>query len=338
MNTVIEVNHLVKDFKVLPETSTFKGKLLRSFTRKHEIKRAVDDISFEILQGEFIGYIGPNGAGKSTTIKILCGILHPTQGFATVMGRKPYENSRLNSKNIGVLFGQKTQLWWDLPIKETLRLHRELYSISKNDYQAQLKLLNEMLELEEFEDKPVRQLSLGQRMRGELAAAVLHKPSILILDEPTIGMDIIVKERIRKFLVDINKREGTTIILTTHDLGEIEKTCDRTIIINHGSKVFDGNLGNLKNSSNADSTVTIKIEDNLPEYLRNKIRNLRISTNDSSKISFSINRKYNENELLSEIFNNCTILDMTITEPSIDEIIRDLFEKGGQNEQLLVHN
>lgn len=167
MNTVIEVSHLVKEFKVLPETSSFRGKLLRSLTSKHEITRAVDDISFNIRQGEFIGYIGPNGAGKSTTIKILCGILHPTHGYATVMGIKPYENSQLNSKNIGVIFGQKTQLWWDLPIKETLNLHRELYSISKSDYQAQLKILNDILDLEEFEKKPVRQLSLGQRMRGE---------------------------------------------------------------------------------------------------------------------------------------------------------------------------
>ena len=231
---MIRVENLTKEFKINKKYPGFKGAIKSFFSTEHITKRAVDDISFEINDGEIVGYIGANGAGKSTTIKMMTGILTPTSGKVTVNGITPYENREKNAKNIGVVFGQKTQLWWDLPISETFSLLKDIYDISDNDFEERMNFFKKVLGLEEFFLNPVRTLSLGQRMRADLAAALIHNPQVIYLDEPTIGLDVVVKESVRKAIKEINKKYGTTIILTTHDLNDIEELCNRIIILNKG--------------------------------------------------------------------------------------------------------
>jgi ABC-2 type transport system ATP-binding protein len=214
---------------------------LRSLaSRDYEVIRAVDDVSFDIGAGELVGYLGPNGAGKSTTIKMLTGILTPTSGRVSVAGVDPSRSRKANARNIGVVFGQRSQLWWDLPLRESFRAVRDLYGVSVADgdrFQAELV---ELLDMTDFLDAPVRQLSLGQRMRGDLAAAMLYRPELLYLDEPTVGLDVVAKQRIREFVGHINAERGTTVILTTHDLEDVEKLCRRIILIDHGRVLYDG--------------------------------------------------------------------------------------------------
>ena len=243
---MIRVENLTKEFKINKKYPGFKGAIKSFFSTEYITKRAVDDISFEINDGEIVGYIGANGAGKSTTIKMMTGILTPTNGIVTVNGIVPYENREKNAKNIGVVFGQKTQLWWDLPISETFSLLKDIYDISDNDFEERMNFLKKVLGLEEFFLNPVRTLSLGQRMRADLAAALIHNPKVIYLDEPTIGLDVVVKESVRKAIKEINKKYGTTIILTTHDLNDIEELCSRIIIIDKGKKIYDGEIEGVK--------------------------------------------------------------------------------------------
>jgi len=216
------------------------------FKREYTTLNAVDNVSFAIEQGEIIGYIGSNGAGKSTTIKMMTGILTPTDGTILVDGRVPYENRIENAKNIGVVFGQKTQLWWDLPLGETYGILKEIYQVPDEMYLKQMEYFNEVLGLNEFMDKQVRTLSLGQRMRADLAASMLHNPKIIYLDEPTIGLDVVVKEKIRKAIKELNKTYGTTIILTTHDMSDIEELSTRILIIDKGRIIYDGNIEKIR--------------------------------------------------------------------------------------------
>lgn len=264
---MIHCSNLTKDYKSFKKTGWLK--LRRS--KSAEVFRAVDNITFDIGAGEVVGYIGPNGAGKSTTIKMMCGILTPTSGELTVNGLVPYKNRQKNARQIGVIFGQKSQLWWDLPITSSLKLYQKMYEIPDDVYHERYMQLCDMLELDEFADRPVRTLSLGQRMRGELAAAVLHRPPVLILDEPTIGMDVVVKERIRAFLKALNSAYSTTILLTTHDMTDIEKVCARAIMINKGRKLFDGTLEALRQNSRSDSRVTVRLEKAVPPALEEEV-------------------------------------------------------------------
>lgn len=206
----------------------------------------MDQISFEIEKGEIVGYIGANGAGKSTIIKKMTGILTPTSGQVTVDGSIPYENRQKNAMDIGVVFGQRTQLWWDLPLTETFSLPKEIYDVSDEVFNERMEFLNEILELKPFLLSLVRTLSLGQRMRADIAAALIHNPKVIYLDEPTIGLDVIVKENVRRAIKEINQKYGTTIILTTHDLSDIEELCQRIIIIDEGKKIYDGSLEEIK--------------------------------------------------------------------------------------------
>ncbi|GAA3548545.1 hypothetical protein GCM10022419_031030 [Nonomuraea rosea] len=217
----------------------------RSFKVKKRIVHAVNDLSFTVTPGEFVGYLGPNGAGKSTTIKMLCGILTPTSGKVRVAGLDPSRKRTTLARRIGVVFGQRTTLWWDLPLTDSFELIRHLYKVDRTDFRSRLRELTETLELGEFLRTPVRQLSLGQRMRGDLAAALLHAPDVLVLDEPTIGLDVVSKASIRGFLRRVNAEQGTTVLLTTHDLGDIERLCRRVMLIDHGRLAFDGTLDDL---------------------------------------------------------------------------------------------
>jgi len=228
---LINVTNLVKEFKTYDRRGGLSGALLDLVHREYKTLRAVDDVSFQIGAGEMVGYIGANGAGKSTTLKILCGILFPTSGEVTVDGRVPWKDREAHVQRIGAVFGQRSQLWWDLAAGESLRLIGKIYGVSETDVDARMKEFNAVLELDPFLKMPVRKLSLGQKMRCELAAALIHAPPILFLDEPTIGLDVVAKQSIREFLRKINRERGVTMILTTHDLREIEELCQRVLII-----------------------------------------------------------------------------------------------------------
>lgn len=319
---MIHCSNLTKDYKSFKKTGWLK--LRRS--KSAEVFRAVDNITFDIGAGEVVGYIGPNGAGKSTTIKMMCGILTPTSGELTVNGLVPYKNRQKNARQIGVIFGQKSQLRWDLPITSSLKLYQKMYEIPDDVYHERYMQLCDMLELDEFADRPVRTLSLGQRMRGELAAAVLHRPPVLILDEPTIGMDVVVKERIRAFLKELNRAYGTTILLTTHDMTDIEKVCARAIMINKGKKLFDGTLEALRQNSQSDSRVTVRLEKAVPPAVEARLRGLEKP--EAGTYIFRLSHTDEENRLLSEVLENNRVLDMYIAEPTLEEEVARYLGKG----------
>ena len=243
---MIQVKNLEKHFKKTIKQPGLMGSVKSLFRPQTEIVRAVDDISFHVDKGEILGFIGANGAGKSTVIKILTGILTPTGGSCMINGQDPRKNRKRYVKEIGVVFGQRTQLWWDLPLGETYTVLKEIYEIDDARYKKQMAFLDDVLELQSFIKTPVRTLSLGQRMRADIAASLLHNPKVLFLDEPTIGLDVVVKDNIRKAITYINREEGTTVILTTHDLDDISTLCKRIVMIDHGKKVYDGSLYDLK--------------------------------------------------------------------------------------------
>ncbi|MBQ8903328.1 MAG: ATP-binding cassette domain-containing protein, partial [Oscillospiraceae bacterium] len=242
---VIEVKNLRKEFKTVKKQKGLKGAVKGLFKPERKLVTAVDDVNFSIEQGEIVGYIGPNGAGKSTTVKMMSGILRPTSGEILINGISPVKDRKAVVKHLGVVFGQRTQLYWDLRLGESFELLKRIYDVPDDVYNENMKMMDEILDLKSIIDTPVRQLSLGQRMRGDLAAAMLHSPDILFLDEPTIGLDVDAKHAIRKFIRQINETRKTTIILTTHDLGDIQELCKRIIIINKGTVIEDGSLDEL---------------------------------------------------------------------------------------------
>ena len=243
---MIYVENVSKEFKKVIKDSGLKGSVKSLFNRKYEVVKAVDNISFHVPEGEILGFIGANGAGKSTTIKMLTGILTPTSGNVKINGQIPYKNRKKYVKEIGVVFGQRTQLWWDLPLVETFSVLKQIYQVEDKAYEKRMGFLNEVLELSDFIKSPVRTLSLGQRMRADLAASMIHNPKVLFLDEPTIGLDVAVKNNIRKAITQINEEEKTTIILTTHDLNDIETLCKRIVMIDKGKIMYDGALSQMK--------------------------------------------------------------------------------------------
>ena len=308
MENIISVQNTKKYYKIAKRDSGFLQTLKSLFYRKYEIKKAVDDISFTIKKGEIVGFIGPNGAGKSTTIKMLSGILYPDEGAIKVKGYIPYKQRKQYVKNIGVVFGQKSQLNWDLPLIESFELLKYIYKIPQNVYEENLDKFINLLDMEEFINRPVRQLSLGQRMRGDIVAALLHSPDIVFFDEPTIGLDVVAKEKIREFIKYINQTEKTTIIFTTHDMQDIEKVCNRLIIIDAGKKVFDGGIEEIKAKYADTKTIEMLLEDGTKK-----------------KHTFDVN-KCALNEVVEELFAKYDIKDISFCEPEIDAIIRDIYE------------
>ena len=242
LENMITVKNLRKEFKKTIKEPGIKGSIKSFFNPKSEIVEAVKDISFTAEKGEILGFIGPNGAGKSTVIKMLTGILTPTSGTCVINGQNPQDNRKKYVKEIGVVFGQRTQLWWDLPLTETYTVLKEIYEVDDASFKKRMEFFNEVLDLQDFIKSPVRTLSLGQRMRADIAASLLHNPKVLFLDEPTIGLDVVVKDNIRKAIEKINAEEHTTVILTTHDLEDIELLAKRIVMIDKGSKVFDGKI------------------------------------------------------------------------------------------------
>ena len=328
---MIRVENLTKEFKINKKYPGFKGAIKSFFSTEHITKRAVDDISFEINDGEIVGYIGANGAGKSTTIKMMTGILTPTSGKVTVNGITPYENREKNAKNIGVVFGQKTQLWWDLPISETFSLLKDIYDISDNDFEERMNFFKKVLGLEEFFLNPVRTLSLGQRMRADLAAALIHNPKVIYLDEPTIGLDVVVKESVRKAIKEINKKYGTTIILTTHDLNDIEELCNRIIIIDKGKKIYDGEIEGVKEKYGYLTTVEIQVKDtiNLDKFTEfadmKKDEEFNLLYKDN-KLFISFNKnKISSADIIGRTMKKLNVIDFSIKETSIEDIVKKMY-------------
>ena len=327
---MIRVENLTKEFKINKKYPGFKGAIKSFFSTEYITKRAVDDISFEINDGEIVGYIGANGAGKSTTIKMMTGILTPTNGIVTVNGIVPYENREKNAKNIGVVFGQKTQLWWDLPISETFSLLKDIYDISDNDFEERMRFFKEILGLDEFFLNPVRTLSLGQRMRADLAAALIHNPKVIYLDEPTIGLDVVVKESVRKAIKEINKKYGTTIILTTHDLNDIEELCNRIIIIDKGKKIYDGEIEGVKEKYGYLTTVEIQVkEDNLESF--NEFTDIKEDdefnlTYKDNKLLVTFNKnKISSADIIGRTMKKLNVIDFSIKETSIEDIVKKMY-------------
>ena len=257
----IEMKNVVKEFKILNRHEGLAGSIRDLFSRDYKIVKAVDNISINIKHGEIVGYLGPNGAGKSTTIKMMTGVLEPTRGEIFVNGTVPYKNRTRNAENIGVVFGQRSQLWWSLPLIESFNLLKAIYMIPDGDYKQMLELYRELADIENLLHKPVRQMSLGQRTLSDILAAFLHNPKIVFLDEPTIGLDVSMKAKIRELIKGLNKEKNTTVILTTHDMGDVDALCRRIVIIDHGSMIYDNDIEHLKHYFGSYRTLRLNLVD-----------------------------------------------------------------------------
>lgn len=321
---MIEINHLKKEFKIPIQKKGRFAALRNLFSSDYTVKHAVDDISFSIGSGEAVGFIGKNGAGKSTTIKMLCGILQPTSGSITVDGIRPFDQRMENAKKIGVVFGQKTQLWWDVPLIESYRLLREIYKIDQASYQKNLERYVPMLGLEEALSKPVRQMSLGQRVKSDICAALLHDPQVLFLDEPTIGVDVVSKKRLHDFIREVNREKGVTVLLTTHDMGDIEQLCSRVIVIDSGRLMYDGDLEKMIRKFGAIRSLMIEFENPVEDF---QMEGARLARSEGNRKWFSFHRSETSPiQLLRSIGDRFPIRDMAIIEPDIESIVRNLYE------------
>lgn len=334
---MIKVDHISKDFVAPKKYPGLRGAIKGLFSNEKITKTAVDDISFTIEKGEIVGYIGSNGAGKSTTIKMMTGILTPTKGSCEVAGINPSRNRKENAQNIGVVFGQRTQLWWDLPLSESFTILKEIYNVSDEDFKTQMEFLNRVLDLQDFFDRPVRTLSLGQRMRADLGAALLHNPKVLYLDEPTIGLDLVVKDNIRRAIKEINEKYQTTVILTTHDIGDIEELCSRIIIIDEGKKIYDGSLSDLKEIYGTKRTVSVEVREPqkvkricLAEILGVEEKDC-VTTFDKECNTLSVTfdkHKIQVPQILSAVMERVEIKDVQIQETELAEIVKEIYNHG----------
>ncbi len=323
----IEVEHVNKTFRINKRSKGLAGMAANLVRPRYEYRRAVSDMNFTINEGEMVGFIGPNGAGKSTTIKMLSGILHPDGGKISVDGYIPYRQRKEYVARIGVVFGQKSQLQWDLPPMDTFELLRYIYKIPKQQYKERLSRYTEMLDMGSFLEQPVRQLSLGQRMRADIVAALLHAPRIVFFDEPTIGVDVVGKETIRNFIQELNQREGITMIFTTHDMQDIEKTCQKLIIIDEGKKIYDGSLYGIREKFSTMRQIDVEFEwvteiEPIPHVFIKQMDEL-----DGRKFRFSFeNKEVQINELMSMLLNRYQVADLQVSEPEIESIIRRIYQ------------
>lgn len=327
---LIEVDQLYKTFRVaIPQQGRFAA-LRTLLSRQFREVNAVEGVSFNIEQGETVGYIGPNGAGKSTTIKMLTGILVPTSGKILIEGRVPSQDRVAHVRRLGVVFGQRTQLWWDLPLRESFDLLRDIYRIPMQRWRENLNTFDQLLDLAPFLDTPVRQLSLGQRMRADLAAALLHDPSILFLDEPTIGLDVVARERIRQFLQTINRERGVTILLTTHDFEDIERLCPRVILIDHGKVMYDGALELLRTRYGQRRTLIVDLSDEQAPQQIDDLPHTQLIRAEGPRMWLSFDREaISAPELIVQVAERFRVRDLTVVEPDIESVVRNIYETGG---------
>ena len=323
----IEVEHLTKVFMATQKKKGLWGSVRGLVKPERKRVVAVDDISFSIERGEIVGYIGPNGAGKSTTVKMLSGILQPTSGQVLVEGVSPHRRRIEVVQKLGVVFGQRTQLYWDLRLGESFELMKRIYRISDSLYAENLKLMSDVLALHDLMDTPVRQLSLGQRMRGDLTAAVLHSPPILFLDEPTIGLDIVGKQAIREFILEINRLRGTTVILTTHDLGDVEKLCRRLMVINHGKIVEDAPLPALVEKLAPYRLLIVDFETAPAEIVPHPKASL--VKREGVRACFRFEKKeLTAAELIAHVTRHHAVRDLSVQDPEIEDVIGRFYEEA----------
>lgn len=334
---MVEVKNVSKDFVSAKKYPGLTGAIKGLFSNEKVVKKAVDNISFSINDGEIVGYIGSNGAGKSTTIKMMTGILKPTSGECLINGVDPSKNRKENAQNIGVVFGQRTQLWWDLPLSESFTILKEIYNVSDEDYNERMIFLNNVLELNDFFDRPVRTLSLGQRMRADLGAALLHNPKVLYLDEPTIGLDLVVKDNIRQAIKEINEKYNTTVILTTHDIGDIEELCSRIIMIDEGKKIYDGSLERLKDTFGTKRKVSMEVKKTEPFMDLKFAERLGVSEDECSVSVDKENRtvvvtfdkhKVQIPQIMNVMMEVSEVKDIQIQETELAEIVKEIYNHG----------
>ena len=308
---VIEIKNITKEFKVLQRHEGLKGSFRDLFSRDYKTVRAVDGISMDIEQGEIVGYLGPNGAGKSTTIKMMTGVLEPTSGEILVNGNVPYKNRAKNAQNIGVVFGQRSQLWWALPLVESFKLLRDLYMVPQKEYDEMIELYRSLVDIEPILHKTVRQMSLGQRTLSDILAAFLHNPGIVFLDEPTIGLDVSMKSKIRDLILGLNKEKNTTVILTTHDMGDVDALCKRIVIIDKGSKIYDNDIEHLKTYFGSYRTLRV-----------------RLDNNDTWEETLIDEKTTDVMTVITEYQKSHKVKDIQLQEISTEEVIKKLYEGG----------
>ncbi len=331
MAPVVEVQDLAKEFRTFRRREGVLGALQNLFVREYVTVRAVDQVSFTIEPGEMVGYIGANGAGKSTTIKMLTGILVPTSGRVLAQGYVPWRDRRRYTRHIGVVFGQRTQLWWDIAVIESFKLLKEIYEIPAAEYQRRLELFSELLNVNAYLHTPVRKLSLGERMRCDLAAALLHNPPLLFLDEPTIGLDVVAKDKIREFLKEINRREGTTILLTTHDLSDIEELARRILIIDKGRILYDGPLADLKKRLARYNQVKFFLKDRAQTARLGEFSSDGMVCERLDELTYVLRfdrEQHSSAEVIRQIVNRLEVRDLFIEEEPIEDIVKRIYLSG----------
>lgn len=326
---MIEVSHLQKNFSKTIKEPGLKGALKSFVHPQREIFEAVKDLSFEVPKGQILGFIGANGAGKSTTIKMLTGILKPTSGYCRINGKIPQDNRQDYVRDIGAVFGQRTQLWWYLALQETYVVLKEIYDVPEKAFRKRMDFLNEVLDLNEFIKDPVRILSLGQRMRADIAASLLHNPKVLFLDEPTIGLDVSVKDNIRRAITQINQEEETTILLTTHDLSDIEQLCDRIIMIDKGQEIFDGTVTQLKQSFGKMKSLSFELRPG-QEQVVSQFMGLPDITVERHELSLDIqydSSRYQTADIIQKTMADFAVRDLKMTDVDIEDIVRRFYRK-----------
>lgn len=325
----IEADKLSKHFRTFERKPGLGGALTNLLLRDYRIVKAVDQITFQVEKGEIVGLIGPNGAGKSTTIKMLTGILVPTSGQLRVSGRVPYQERYEHVKHLGAVFGQRTQLWWDIAVIEAFHLLQKIYEVPRRDFEARLRIFEELLEIKDLLKIPVRKLSLGQRMRCDLAASLLHNPPLVFLDEPTIGLDVYVKSKIREFILDRNREEKITILLTTHDLSDIEELCPRVLLIDAGKILYDGGLDLLRDRLGKRRKIIFEFYHPVrEEELKRTTEALSVAWKEmspySSECSF-VKGETTAARIIDQVSERVSVRDLTVEEPAIEEIVRTIY-------------
>ena len=331
MAAIVEVENLTKEFRTFRRREGVWGAMQNLFVRDYMTIRAVDGVSLTIEPGEMVGYIGANGAGKSTTIKILTGILVPTSGKVVASGFVPYRDRRHYTRHIGVVFGQRTQLWWDIAVIESFKLLKEIYEISEADYRRRLGVFSEILGLKDYLHTPVRKLSLGERMRCDLAASLLHNPPLLFLDEPTIGLDVVAKDHIREFLKEVNRTERTTVMLTTHDLSDIEELCRRILIIDKGKILFDGDLQKMKKRLEKFNQVKFFLKDRAQVPKLSLVATDGIACERVDELTYSMRfdrDQHSSAEVIRTLVNTLEVRDILVEEEPIEDIVKRIYLSG----------
>ncbi len=337
----IKIEKLSKHFKTLKRQEGLIGALKDLFSRDYAIVKAVENISLKIAEGEIVGFVGPNGAGKSTTIKMLTGVLEPTSGSIEVDGYIPYKHRKKYIKNVGVVFGQRTQLWWDIPVIESFKLLKEIYQIDTAIYYENMALFNDLVGLKELYNKPVRTLSLGQRMLCDITASFLHNPKIIFLDEPTIGLDVAIKSKIRKIIRDLNEIKKTTILLTSHDIGDIEKLCKRIILIDKGTIIYDGAVKRFNTLFGSYRTLQVAMQHgNGPESSKENITDsinqlfivkepIPVVKKESGWIDITVNQdEIQLLDVLNHVMENFPVKDIKIKEIELENVIQKVYEEN----------